>query len=100
MTLLFLILLFLSLEAKRQALESHRWGLKSFHDTAAALVLLALQLKSMKPGEGLGDLPRKAPGLAKLTLELCRRAGVTPVSLLPPCAYLSPGKPAVSVALC
>lgn len=87
MTLLFLVLLFPSLEAKWQDLESHRWGLKSFHNTTAALVLLALQLKSMKPGEGLGDLPGKAPGLAKLTIKLCRSAGVTPVSLLPSCAY-------------
>lgn len=68
-----------------------------FQDTAAALVLLALQLKSMKPGEGLGGLPRKALGLAKLTTELCRSAGVIPVSLLPPCAYLSPGRPGAMV---
>lgn len=67
--------------------------LNPFQNTAAALVLLGLQSKSTKPGEGLGDLPRKALGPAKLTTELCRSAAVIPASLLPPCAYLSPGRP-------
>lgn len=93
MTLLFLLLLFL-FGGKRTGHWSHTdVDLNPFHDTAAALVLLVPRLKSMKPGEGLGDLPRKALGLAKLSTELCRPAGGIPGSLLPPCACLSPGRP-------